>query len=286
MMNAMTSKDTQAGAQNGETGDKASGSRQCKNMAFAILDDYTEKLISMIEQSTQGLSSVDIQTFLNTYKDGAIRDQEPMIRTHYQNCLVRCEQEVFDPTTRREPFKRIITTRFVNLFPPLNGLDERGTYLSRRLLPGFFLAMEKMVGENAFIRGHQICKDLVEVMKHTDQGFLWEDLLESEQAQEAVDDLMMALLPHFTNPMKRMTWMMNLINNDLADAQEYHFEGPANKDWMLDEHGMIRLLRRMFLHLKHQLSDKEHAKKLATKYGVEQTRALLALVTVLDKSEV
>lgn len=278
MMNSMAS----TAAQN----DKNTGSQQCKDMAFAILDDYTAQLITMVEQSTQGLSTADIRNFLESYKVEAIKGQEPMIRTHYQNCLNRCEQEVFDPATRREPFKRVITSRIVALFPPLNGLDERGTYLSRRLLPGFFLAMEKMVGENAFNQGHQVCKDLVEVLKHTNQGFLWEDLLESEQAQAAVDDLLMSLLPHFDNPMKRMTWMLNLINNDLADAQEYHFEGPANRDWLLDERGMIRLLRSLFEHLKQHLSDKDQAKQLASKYGVENTRALLALVKTLDKSDI
>ncbi len=264
----------------------ALGSGQCKKVALSIVDDFTAQLIAAIESAPQGMSVSDIRAFVETYRTEYIHEHDAEFKTHFQSCLTRCEQVVFDPASRREPFKRVLTSRFVDLFPPLNGLDDSRTYVSRRMLQGLFLALEKMVGDVALERGHITCKNLVELLKATEQGFVWEDLFQNEQAQGAVDDLLMALLPHFSNPMKRINWMVNLINNDLSDPKEFAFEGPANQDWQIDERDVVRVLRRVFRHLKQQLVDKQHAMAMAAKYGTQQTRALLALVNTLDAAEV
>jgi len=272
-------------APEGEKGCDSRGSSPCRDMASAVLDDYTQSLIAMVEQSTQGLSISDIKNFLEEYKNKNVIDSGSVIRTQYQNCLTRCEQEAFDPALHREPFKRVFTSRIVCLFPPMNGLDDSGRYLSRRMLPGLFDALEKMVGSDVLKKGHILCKELIEDLKHTEQGFLWEDLYDNTQAQSAVDDLLIALVPHFENPMKRVGWLLNMINSDLAPAENYAFEGPASRDWVADEHGVILLLRALFDRFKQTLSTKDGAMQLTEHYGAENIRTLMTLLTELDKAE-
>ncbi|MFC1672606.1 hypothetical protein ACFL12_00490 [Pseudomonadota bacterium] len=260
------------------------GSLLCQDMAHNVLDDYNERLIDMVQSSTHGLSIDDIRAFLTDFKSNTLNEESSLFKEQFQRCLHRREQEVFDPT-RREPFKRVLTMRFVDLFAPEGKLDDSGKYLSRRMLPGLFVALEKMVGADNFAQGHKSCMAILDSLK-ADGIIIWEDLYQHPNALRAVDDLLMTLITHFDNPMKRAMWMMQLINNELAPAHDYAFEGDANVDWQLDERGILRILRLLFRHLREQLGDAEHAKALAEIYDPGHVRAVAALLTTLDKAEV
>jgi uncharacterized protein YbgA (DUF1722 family) len=261
--------------------EKTTGSALCQQLVGSVLDDYTQQLIDIVEKSTHGLSVNDIHDFLAQYKTQAIVNDQSTFKEHFQRCLNRREQEVFDPN-RRQPFKRVLTMRFVDLFPPEGALDDSGTYVSRRLLPGLFLALEKMVGSDPFDKGFKACLDVLDVITDDNGVVIWEDLYTHPAALKAVDDLLMRLVEHFDNPMKRITWMLNIINNDLADPHEFDFEGAVNQNWQLDDHGLINVLRHLFRNLRHRLKDKEHAGEITKKYGEGAARQLVALIKTLD----
>lgn len=261
------------------------GGALCQALAETVLDDYTKQLIDMVENSTHGLSIDDIRTFLSQYKLQVVAADEGAFKAHFQRCLSKREQEVFDPN-RREPFKRVLTMRFVDLFPPEGALDDSGAYISRRMLPGLFLALEKMVGSDPFQQGFDACMAVMDSAKSADGIVIWENLYAHAAAMDSVDDLLMRLVTHFDNPMKRITWMLNIINNDLADPLDFDFEGQANQDWELDERGLINVLRHLFRNLRHRLKDKDQAQALTQKYGKAAARQLVALITALDHAEV
>ena len=262
-----------------------SGGALCQQLAQSILDDYTGRLIAMAETSRQGLSTDDIRNLLGQYKAQSLLADQAPFKTHFQRCVNRREQEVFDPN-RRAPFKRAITMRFFDLFPPEGALVENGPYISRRVLPGLFLAFEKMVGSDPFAVGHTACMAVMEFSKTPEGIVIWEDLYAHRAALDAVDALLMRLVQHFDNPMKRIMWMLNIINNDLADPLDFDFEGSANREWRLDERGLVNILRHLFRHLRHRLADEEQAQALIQNYGLQATRQLAALIKVLDRAEV
>lgn len=266
-------------------GGGASGGALCQQLARSVLDDYTDHLIAMVEASSRGLSIDDIRDFLSQYKAQALLADQMPFKTHFQRCVNRREQEVFDPN-RRAPFKRAITMRFIDLFPPEGALVENGPYISRRVLPGLFLAFEKMVGSDPFILGHTACMAAMDSTKTPEGMVIWEDLYAHSAALDAVDALLVRLVQHFDNPMKRIMWMLNIINNDLADPLDFDFEGSANREWRLDERGLMNILRHLFHHLRHRLADKEQAQALVQSYGLHATRQLAALLTALDRAEV
>lgn len=258
----------------------------CSGVARTFLDDYTEKLIETIENAENGLQVSDIRAFLKAYKANHTDALNPFIRSQYQHCRTRCEQDVLDPATRRESFKRVISARIADLFPTSPEADETSRIISRRMLPGLFSALGKMVGNDFFTKGDRTCAELAADLKRQNQFFLWEDLYTSDLAQDIVDDLLMALVTHFADPMKRISWMVGVINTDLASPDEYYFEGSSFQEWTLDEAGMVHILRHLFGHLKHQLTDPQRAKKIGAKYGAADVRALLALINTLDHVEV
>jgi hypothetical protein len=265
--------------------EQPSGSALCQQLVHSMLDEYTERLIKMVESSTHGLSTNDIREFLNGYKSQTLTTNTPVFKTHFQRCLNRREQEVFDPN-RRQPFKRVLTMRFIDLFPPEGALDDSNAYVSRRILPGLFSALEKMVGSDPFALGYAACRDAMESTKDSKDNVIWEDLYTHPTAIGAVDDLLMRLVAHFDNPMKRIVWMLSIVNNDLADPHEFDFEGRANQDWQLNERGMINVLRHLFRNLRHRLSDQSEVQALSQKYGTTATRQLVALIAALDQAQV
>lgn len=261
------------------------GSTLCQDLAKQVVDDFSEALIDMVENSTHGLSIEEIRAFKDRYNSDMVGAEQSRFKLHFQRCLNRREQEVFDPH-RRHPFRRVLTMRFVDLFPPEGELDDTNVYLSRRVLPGLFRALEKMAGADPFANGHQSCMEAMERARNEDGIVVWEDMYEDAAALDAMDDLLMALVPHFDNPMKRVRWMLNLINNDLADPMDYDFEGEANRDWELDERGLINILRHLFRHLRLRLKDKQEGHDLTAKYGQARMHQLVALIKALDNAEV
>lgn len=271
-------------ADNAKTISRASNDVPCRTLADTLLDDYTARLIALVEQSNHGLTIDDIHGFLARYKQDALADASPLAE-QFKACVDRRRLALFDPN-RREPFKRVLAMRFIDLFSSDGRMDDTGRYLSRRMFPGFFHVLEKMVGTDPFLKGHAICSALAEKSKSPNGDIDWEALYAKAETHEAVDDLLMQLAGHFENPMKRISWMLNLVNNDLSDPRDYEFEGEANVDWHLDERGLILILRHLYRHLRTRIKDIVHAHVLADRYGQDATRRLVALIGALDKAEV
>lgn len=263
--------------------EQPSGSALCQQLAQLVLDDFTDQMIEMINKSTHGLTTYDIRTFLTEYKTQSFITHTPAFKSHFQHCLNLREQELFDP--RLLPFQRVLTMSFANLFPPEGALTDNTHYISRRILPGLFLALEKMVGSDLFQQGDEACHEVLNTTKDAKGIVIWEDLCAHPYVLDAMDDLLMRLVNHFENPLKRIRWMLTIINNDLADPNDVDFEGQANQDWQLDERGMINVLRHLFDNLRHRLTDQGDARALAQKYGQDTARQLVDLIKVLERTE-
>lgn len=258
------------------------GSVLCRELAHTVLDDYTDRLINMVETSTHGLTIDDIRTFLDRFKESQIQEENAAYKVAFQRCVDRREQEVFG-LTRSEPFKRVLTMNFAHMFPPGGRMDTGGSYVSRRVLNGLFLALEKMVGESTFTKGRNICLQALDAARAENGTIIWEDLYTHNAAVDCVDDLLMKLVTYFDKPKKRLDWMLQLINTELGPADRYDFEGPANQGWRLDERNLTLILRNLFRHLRQRLTDKTQAQALAAKYGAERARVLVSTLKNLEQ---
>ena len=75
------------------------------------------------------------------------------LRDHIRQSIIQHEKELWDQT-RRRPFGRMRVKRFSHLFPSEGDLVSGSEYLSRRVLPGFFAAIEMMTGPEMFEKRH------------------------------------------------------------------------------------------------------------------------------------
>lgn len=87
------------------------------------------------------------------------------LRDHIRQSIIQHEKELWDQT-RRRPFGRMRVKRFSHLFPSEGDLVSGSEYLSRRVLPGFFTAIEMMIGPEMFEKRQLACNALVKDRKN------------------------------------------------------------------------------------------------------------------------
>ena len=78
-----------------------------------------------------------------------LSDEMPHFQSTFQRSFDECttrREENHWSSIRKHPLDRILTKKFAKLFPPRNGDDGGLSILSRRVIPGFNLAITKMIG--------------------------------------------------------------------------------------------------------------------------------------------
>lgn len=195
-------------------------------------------------------------------------------------------QRVFDDCTqrrdaqkwsgiRKQPFDRILMKKFAHLFPPRDGDDGGQGVLSRRIIPGFNLAVTKMIGPSLHEQCHRKTRAIMD--RHPGSGgYLWDDIYADRDARLLVNDVLMLVAHYFTDFAKRQAWFMDMVNGHLAPAQ------PDEGFWQLTQHGFSELMRALFADLRH--ARRTAPKDLSARYGEQSTLALDKFLAELDQS--
>jgi hypothetical protein len=205
------------------------------------------------------------------------------LRDHIRQSIIQHEKELWDQT-RKRPFDRMLVKRFAHLFPAEGELIEGDQHLSRRILPGFFTALEMMTGKELFNQCQHACKGLIKQQKkELGDKFLWRDFYDDDAPNELVNDTFAVIVPHFSDFNKRSKWMLNLINTHLAPAEDYAFEGEAVTGWQMDEDTLKLLLKALFSDFHDRLESTEGREMIVKRYGVTASRALEDVLTKLEE---
>ena len=253
----------------------------CRGMAHGTLDAFVAELANT-DGAADGLTIESIRTLAEIFKQSA---DKGAFAHRFDQCQSIRDQEIWDKT-RRQPFDRLMVMRFSHLFPPEGGLSGNHGFVSRRVLPGLFTALEKMAGEEQFDACRLACKSaLTDVQSRQNGRMRWSDFYDSESANELVDDLLMSMLSHFANLHKRVIWMQSLINNDLSRFDDYAFECETAHDWILDERGSLDLLRALYGRFRRKISVESGRARLLQRYGPESLAELTGLLKGLQAAE-
>jgi len=88
---------------------------------------------------------------------------------------VRARERASFLQTRNYPFDRVLVRKFEHLFA--DGKDLDPTKLSRRMLPGFFMAMNKMLGPEVIETYQERCRKIVQRIRlGRDDNFDWNEI--------------------------------------------------------------------------------------------------------------
>ncbi len=149
--------------------------------------------------------------------------------------------------------------------------------LPRRFLPGFFLAMDKMLGEERIAEYERQCADIIErIQNERGQAFSWSDVYADQEANTLVIDPLVEIAVLFDNLERRAAWFVELVNTHLgdeSDSRQHHDTG----DWRLTDWTLQRLLRSMFSDLDNAYRNETLRVYIAERFG-ERTCATVEKV--------
>ncbi|MCH8237145.1 MAG: hypothetical protein IIC06_03130, partial [Proteobacteria bacterium] len=153
------------------------------------------------------------------------------------------------------------------------GPDE----VSRRILPGFFLALGMMLGPEVVEDYQEKCRVIVKRVKGSGKGvFNWESVYGDKEAKALILEAEISLAGYFEDLDKRTTWFLNLVNANLTPV-DFGAGEPATY-WELNEAGFRKFLNALLSGLREQL-DTDSGKMLITKnHGAETCANLFEIL--------
>jgi hypothetical protein len=77
---------------------------------------------------------------------------------------------------------------------------------------------------------------------------------------------------------KRLDWMVEIINANLAPPEDYAFEGEGVETWRLGRAGLIAILGALFIDFPEQLTNEELRRHFLQRYGEDASAAVEAVL--------
>lgn len=176
---------------------------------------------------------------------------------------------------RENFFGRLLVRRFAPLFIENGGDSAAEKVVSRRILPGFFVAVDMMLGPERVEEYQKQCQNIVWRLSGGDPARLaWDDYYTDPEAVKLALDAQIKMALHFREIDKRIIWLTTLINNHVGSLSHRSAEETiAPKD-------TISLLSFLFADLTATLSSESGRRFIFRQYG-QDTFARLA--TVADR---
>ncbi|CCG40074.1 hypothetical protein [Magnetospirillum molischianum] len=216
-------------------------SSSCRDVGTTMISHFVTRLEVEAAKVGGSLSAAEIRALAQHF----LTAEQDCFGTYYQRAWDDCShlrEALQFEHTRKRPFDRILMRRFSYLYPPRLFDEGRDGVLSRRMIPGFVLAIDKMIGPTLRERGERICTDILVRHSSADGRCDWNAVYTDSETIALIDYILGTVAQTFTDFERRRTWMIDLIDSHLAPAD------PAAPDahWTLGQGGFIVLMRAMF----------------------------------------
>lgn len=181
---------------------------------------------------------------------------------------------------RVNSLNRLVVKKFSHLLVDETEIGKKPDGLSRRILPGFFHALEMMIGKEHLDEFDANANRIVDKLRQRHGAeFSWDHAYAHRDAKALILDLLVAIAPHFEELDKRLEWLRELINSNMPPAKPTS----GKPDWTLDQIGLVRLLDAVFADLRTALEDDLGRLRITKRHGFEVLEALLEAFETFDK---
>lgn len=246
-------------------------------MAKAVVASFVGSLTSRAEQRGGYLTVHDIEAMSDEFER-----QAEMLRDVFAEGLESFARNVGQQPRRHargSAFHRLIVREFQHLLADGDALREDPDAVSRRMLPGFFLAVSMTVGSDSLIGFERRAEEIVDRLErqHGD-AFTWDHAYADDEARDLVIDALVFMAQYFDRFDKRADWMLSVVNSHLTPVEAGH---PA-ADWTLTETGVRRVLKALFARLTRLLHDDLGRLRITRRHGAETVIRLSDIVAQFE----
>lgn len=176
------------------------------------------------------------------------------------NDAAREQEELKWNQIKRPAFDRLMVKRFDHMFMIKNREGVSHGTFPRRFIPGFFLALNMLLGPEAMENFHKRSdKVMAQVMK----GIIpvdWDLLDQNDEMKDIILDGQLAIAWQFNDTKKRSKWFIQLVNANLAPTSQNAPDVEAN--WEMDHRSFLKLINALLHDLKIAVNDAQEWKRL------------------------
>ncbi len=146
----------------------------------------------------------------------------------------------------RDPFARALVQPFSHLLEKANGPSLESGAISRRFLPGFFVAIRLMVGGERYDGFQTVCDDVLAEERlapnaNPDSTEFWDECFAREEVSNVVAEVYARFLLRFDPYDKRKGWFIKLINSKLGALPSVLPDEPSSQ-WRFGDNHFLALM--------------------------------------------
>jgi hypothetical protein len=250
------------------------GPQACAAIANTMLGHFVARLAVEARQTGGVLSMQEIEAAAARFIGADTERFRRVLERSWLECGEARDSAAWDHA-RSRPFDRVLVKRFAHLFPARSG-DDGGhqAVLSRRMIPGFHLALSMMLGPELFGQCQHKAQALIERLRGKRGTTDWGRVYSDPELRALVNDVLVVVAHHFGNFEKRRDWFMTLVNGNLARGAE------TDRDWRLTPALFHTLMLALFDDLFQELGG--DGAKLRRRYGDGACEALREFMNRLN----
>lgn len=238
------------------------GPHYCAAIANTMIGHFVARLAVEARRSDGVLTLQEIETVAAQFVGQDAERFKHVLARSWHDCGAARDSAAWDHA-RSRPFDRVLVKRFAHLLPARSG-DDGGSeaVLSRRMIPGFHLALSMMLGPELYDQCQRKAQAIVDRQRGRSGIVDWNRIHRDRDLCALVDDVLVVVAYHFSAFEKRREWFMTLVNGNLGRAAP----GAADADWTLTPVLFQRFMRALFDDIFQDLGG-DGAQRLRARYG-------------------
>lgn len=239
--------------------------RQSRALAETVVSTIIDRIAAEARKRGGTLTEADIRGLGHEMEKKAAALQ--VVFRHSMEEYVQARERAAWDQNRKFPFDRMLVEEFSELFHDVGGppLSEGG--LPRRMLPGFFIAIKMMLGEQHMDEYQERARAIVE--NHKTLAFDavdWAALHEDQETEDLVLESLVAMAPYFVALDRREAWFCEVINANLRPSDDRMSK--EEREWQMGRLAYLKLVEGMLTPLREFIATPEQRDELDEAYGV------------------
>ncbi len=256
----------------------AGGAEIVRNAVLEAVEILSGQLLKRAKDDGGGITAPAIREVVDNFKTHPDAILTGLFEEYWKQCLASAESTHWT-AARKFHFERIMVKCFSALLPRNDEVIEAGRHLSRRIIPGFILALQQMMSPEIYEQYGDRARILVETLRAVHgESFTWNEVYADSSCQIVVEEVLIDISHHFGDMAKRRNWLI-----DVVDAHMPATTNEAEKVWNFGDGNFHTLMNALYGDLRVMLDNSEARETLAINHGEEKIAALETLFNGLKQ---
>jgi len=248
-----------------------------KQLADGMVSSFVDTLTAKAKSQGGTLSVTDLASMNKDFQKQAA-DMKASLEQSFEDLIKDHDRKAWDKA-RKRPFDRMIVKCFSHMLEDdSRSLDEKDL-LSRRMLPGFFMALNMMLGPDTHDAYQGQCRAVAKMQQRSlKKDFDWDDVYEDDRAKAVRLDALIDIVMQFKDFDRRAEWFIDLVNTHMAPVAN-----PSNlteAEWQFTREGFSKFFEALLHDLQEAIESETGRMRITKAYGVD---AVVELVELMDK---